>query len=219
MNNHIDTILDEKFKNFKSLNWLPFIGKDYFTQNNKILIIGESHYIPEGESAEIYCDINWTRRFILKEGLQIHPWYNGDTKNNLIREVEKTVSNKINNEFWNQVTFFNLIQRLLDSNNKKDRPTYEDIKKGLCFFKSIVGFLNPDTIVFCGLEASKHFINLLNDNEFNIDELNFPKEKINNSYPKSFQLTYDGKKCSCFFIKHPSSYFSSKLWREFIFDK
>ncbi len=219
MINHIETILDEKFKTLKLLNWLPFIGKDYFTQKNKILIIGESHYVPKGESTECYNDINWTRHFILKEGLQLYPWFKGETKNNLIREVEKTINNKIDNEFWNQVTFFNLIQRLLESKEKNNRPTYEDIKNGLYFFKSIVDFLNPDTIVFCGLEASKHFVNLLNDNEFKIEELNFPKEKINNSYPKSFQVIYNGKKCSCFFIKHPSSFYSSELWREFIFKK
>lgn len=89
MNEFIDTTLDDKFLNIESLQWLPFIGKDYFQAKTKTLIIGESHYVPINEDPDFYNDITWTRQFILKEGLQIEPWNISKTKNNLVREVEK----------------------------------------------------------------------------------------------------------------------------------
>ena len=176
MDKYLDISLDEKFTKINSFTWLPFIGKEYFTSENKTLILGESHYVPLDEDPEFYLDKTWTRQFILKEGLQIKPWNQSEKKNNLIREIEKTLIGRLNNDFWQNVAYFNLIQRLLPSINGQDRPTYIDIKNGLELFKNIINLFNPDKIIFCGIEASKHFKHLLNDENFQIDE--YKKENI-----------------------------------------
>ncbi len=217
MKEYLDTSLDEKFSEIESLKWLPFVGKNYFNQKVKTLIVGESHYVPADEDPEFYKDASWTRQFILKEGIQAKPWNLSSVKNNLIREMEKTILGEVNNDLWNSVAYFNLIQRLLPSISGNDRPTYDDIRNGLYNFKETVGLLAPDIIIFCGVEASKHFQNLLNSENFRIEEFKFGKEKINGSFPKSFELTLDNKKCICYFVKHPSMAYSANLWRDFIF--
>jgi hypothetical protein len=219
MTEHIDISLDEEFNKIDSLKWLPFIGEQYFDQKNKTLIIGESHYVPVDEAPEFYNNETWTRQFILKEGLQVKPWNQGESKNNLVREIEKTLEGQLNNEFWQKIAYFNLIQRLLPSIKGQDRPTYEDIKNGLNTFKQIVSLFEPDRIIFCGTEAAKHFQNLLNDDEFQVEKFRFPESKINGAYPKSFELLFSGKKRICYFIKHPSMFYSSEQWREFISEK
>lgn len=218
MKEYIDNKLDYKFQKIDSLKWLPFVGKKYFDEKIKTLVIGESHYVPLNEKPEFYNDISWTRQFILKEGLQIKPWNRSTSKNNLIREIEKTLTGEIRSEYWNNLSYFNLIQRLLPSIKNQDRPTYEDIKNGLLTFKETVGILDPDIIIFSGMEASKHFQNLLNDTNFQIEKFKFLDTKINRTYPKSFNLIFNGKKRICYFIKHPSTYYSANKWREFIIE-
>ncbi len=216
---YIDSSLDEEFKRIDSLTWWPFIGQKYFHVKFKTLVVGESHYVPVGEDPDFYNDKTWTRHFILKEGLQIKPWNKSESKNNLVRNIERTLDGRLNNDFWENVAYFNLIQRLLPSIKGQDRPTYEDIKNGLNTFKEVIRLVNPDKIVFCGTEAAKYFKNLISDGEFRIDEFKCPKSKINGAYPKSFNLKFNEKNCICYFIKHPSKYYSADRWREFIFEK
>ena len=37
MDKYLDISLDEKFTKINSFTWLPFIGKEYFTSENKTL--------------------------------------------------------------------------------------------------------------------------------------------------------------------------------------
>lgn len=219
MKQYIDNSIDTDLKKTETLNWLPFIGKDYFLNEQKILIIGESHYVPIGENPEFYLRDTWTREFILKEGLQIKPLYTSEIKNNLIREVEKTIVGEKNSAFWNSVAYFNLIQRLLPTIKGQDRPKYIDFVEGLRNLKIVIPLLKPDWILFCGVESSKHFKNVLNDDEFNINELNIPDYKINGCYPKSFTLETNNRTVNCYFVKHPSKAYSYEKWRDFIFQK
>ena len=217
MKNQLDMSLDEKLLAILSLSWLPFVGKNYLKSDQKILIVGESHYVPEDDDEEFYARKEWTREYILKEGLELEPWYMGTAKNALTREIEKTISGGLDKETWNNVAFFNLIQRLLSSINKVDRPTYNDIIDGLKAFKEVVPILDPDMIIFCGVEAGKHFEQIHHDPDFKIEEIDLPKVKINGAYPRQYDLTFNNKTRRCTFVKHPSMGYSVEEWRPIIF--
>ena len=216
MKEYLDVTLDNEFQKIDTLNWLPFIGKKYFSTKDRTLIVGESHYVPIGEEPKGYSHDTWTREFILKDGLQLKPWYQGSTKNKLIREVEKTLCKEENNSIWNELAYFNLIQQLLPS--RKGRPTRKDIVEGLVNFRNVFGLLDPSIIIFCGVEASKHFYNSLNNEDFKIEKVELECGKINGTYPKKFKLLYDNKMRMCFFIKHPSGPYpySSDKWARII---
>lgn len=64
MKQHLDTSLDSILTNEKSLQWLPFIGKEYLTSLHKVLIIGESHYVPQDEDPEFYLRNTKIQNFI-----------------------------------------------------------------------------------------------------------------------------------------------------------
>lgn len=217
----IDISLDIQFGQLKSLTWKPYIGKNYNFTSPKILVIGESHYVPDGEDFNDYQQSNWTREFILKEGLQQKPFYSESKKNNLIREVEKTllalekVDSANSMKLWNNISYYNFIQRLMTSLDK--RPTYEDIINGWKTFSKVYDILQPDIILFCGIESSKHLVNFNNTNkEFDITPLDTTFDKINRTYPKSFILQRNGNSTNCLFIKHPSMMYSWEPWSKIL---
>lgn len=217
LSNFIDSRYDEDFSKIEELIWKPFIGKNYNNLDSKILIVGESHYVPDNEDSNGYEDEGWTRMFIAKEGLQEYPWYSGTQKNNLVREIEKTIvgtenfSKEVGRKFWNSVSYYNFVQRLLTS--RDNRPTYNDLISGWEVNFQVCKILQPDIIIFCGVESSKHF-SFMNDKflAFESSIIEITNEKINRTYPRAFNLEHDGKKTVCLFIKHPSAGYTWRPW-------
>ena len=70
MKNNYDDKFDDQFRSIQGLHWLPWIGKDYLKvpPEKKLLIVGESHYVPKGDDPEDYDDDLWTRRLIGNDG-------------------------------------------------------------------------------------------------------------------------------------------------------
>ncbi len=61
--NLLDLSKDNALEKIPTLTWLPWIGKDYFNSNKRLLIIGESHY-SDGISDEAFLH-NWRLETIL----------------------------------------------------------------------------------------------------------------------------------------------------------
>jgi hypothetical protein len=227
MNPFIEDKFDEKFKEYQpQLHWLPWVGKNYLQcpSNKKLLIVGESHYVPENENAEDGYDAEtWTRMFILKEGLKQEPWINRNAINPLIKNTEKAIfwdddeaSDEFKRKLWSSVAYFNIIQRLLNSINS--RPSEEDWNLGWETFIKVIEILSPDFVLFCGVEASNQIASL-NAALFNS---NLKTEgikryaKIGNTYPRTATITHDNVSIPIIFIKHPSRCFPVHLWGEFL---
>lgn len=217
-NEYIDFKFDAHFDSIASLTWLPFVGKKYDESSPKWLVVGESHFVPQNEDESLYLNKEWTREYILKDGLQVPPWHNNEVKNNLTREIEKTLFNKLDNTIWSSLAYYNLIQRLLTSRSKDDRPNYPDIVKGLKNFIEVVSILKPNRVVFCGVEAGKHFEYILNENQIEVQSVIVEHVKINGTYPKRFDININGQIIKCIFIKHPSMGYSAEKWRKYILE-
>lgn len=213
---YIDMKYDKQFELNSKLTWLPFVGKDYDTCKTKWLIVGERHYIPDGEDRSIYINKDWTRVFILKNGLQVTPWFKNEKKNILTREIEKTLLNKNDSKVWNSLSFYNLSQRLLES--RKERPSYKDIVEGLSVFIDVVSILKPDKIIFFGVESAKHFQLVLDQKGVKVIPNNQYTEKINGTNPKRFDLKLDDQTIKCLFIRNPGNSFTACKWHELIID-
>ena len=212
----VDFVLDSDFNRITDLKWLPFVGKEYFNQLDRLLIVGESHYLPVDEDEALYLRKEWTREFIYKEGLQIQPYYINTSKNKLISNVEKTINIFDPNFSWDNACYFNLIQRLLPSIQGKDRPVYHDYIFGLRVFSKLLPLLKPKMVLFCGIEASKHIKGVFEGEKIQINDIYTPDEKINGSYPKVFEIKQDNIDCKVYFVRHPSRYYSSEKWGHFI---
>ena len=221
MDSYLDKGLDVHFKSIQpQLHWLPWVGKNYLNspQGKRLLLLGESHYVPDDEDESGYLKDTWTRDFIRKEGLKQPHWYMGNPINPLIRNTEKAIMNsdiitddsKI--KIWQSVSFYNLVQKLLSSRKGEHRPIDEDFDHGWDVFFKIVDFLKPDTCIVLGKSSCGRLGYHLNNNETGWDRMIpefYSKEKIIN-------LSKDGYKLKLIFIKHPSSYFSWKNWAGFL---
>jgi hypothetical protein len=54
----MNTNKDKEFKNVENLKWLPFVGQNFFNSpnENKMLIVGESHYHDKSEESILKHD-------------------------------------------------------------------------------------------------------------------------------------------------------------------
>ncbi len=212
MTNYLDNSFDEKFND---LHWLPWIGKEYFKAENniKLLLLGESHYVPEGEEEDPLYDKNtWTREFILKEGIN-----STDSKkvNPLVKNIEKAIylkeniSNEMKLKLWETVVYFNLIQKLLSSRMK--RPDGDDIIMGWKVFINVIDIIKPNICIVLG-KSSYGTLGHLKANLMNELDVSFNKSNGNNCA----HIKRNDFETKLLFIRHPSAYFSWERWGRII---
>jgi hypothetical protein len=222
MSYYIDSSFDAKFRGINSLHWLPWVGKDYSKapQGKRLLIVGESHYVPKGEKPEDgYNKETWTREFIGKEGLRLPPWYVGAPTNPLIRNTERTLfdckdpTDESRERLWRSSAFFNLVQKLLLSREGEHRPGDNEFDEGWGVFFNLIDIIKPDLCLMLGKRScgrlGYYLANVktewlaLQDSEFNQKE-------------KTIHLSRNGDKLRLIFIRHPSSYFSWSKWATYV---
>lgn len=220
MSENINMNFDEQFKNIQALKWLPWVGKDFsnLPEKRKLLVVAESHYDwhEEGSLEDLEYP-EFTRWFI--EGHTISA-PNNPTK--VIRNTERALfyDNPTNEQkigFWQSVSYYNIVQRAMESIN--ERPNDLDYSIGWDTFFKVINILQPDYVLFCGVEASNHtyhFNQAFKDNNFTSDGIQW-LDMIGNTYSRIAELNLnDNYNPKLVFIKHPSKYFSWENWAEFI---
>jgi hypothetical protein len=206
---------DDELLKIGSLNWLPFVGKDYSSMNSKILFVGESHYYnPEGDNKNVIKK-EFTRMIV--DEMAICNYQYGSPFFNKISELFNYVGRT---ELWNKVSFYNFIQRPMNKGAKAtqgiiERPRKADFTKGWDIFFNVIKNTRPDYCVFLGNTAANYFNESCVKNNIDHKQVVW-QDKINGSYFKKSEVLIDGHKTELIFIKHPSSYFSTSKWREVI---
>jgi hypothetical protein len=206
---------DDKFKAIEKLNWLPWVGDRFnsLSLDNRLLIVGESHYHDNTPaSIEKHHSPTLTREVI--EELAVQRWYYG-TKifPNLHRALFR------NDEFdsatfWNLVSFYNFIQRPMDTN--KGRPSYGDFYSSWFPFLEIIKLLKPKTCLFIGTSAANSLTQALQNTDFSTEGVNW-EDFISNAYAKTAVLKdKDGNETQLIFIRHTSQMFSWNKWNEYL---
>jgi hypothetical protein len=212
--------LDNEFNHLniqKELRWFPWIGENYLKLNkaNKLLIIGESHYQTQ-ESIEEHRNPLYTRTIV--EGIGINRNYD---KTKIFQNLHKalfTNDNFSSNVFWNLVSFYNFIQRPMDTNN--GRPVIDDYIKGWGTFFDLVKLLKPQTCLFIGTSSANMLENAIKQSEFKLIGKVIWDEKIGGAFAKSAIISdIDGNEIKLIFIKHTSKMFSWKRWNGYLKQK
>ncbi|SFU70157.1 hypothetical protein SAMN05216480_11456 [Pustulibacterium marinum] len=198
--------------------WNCWIGKNYSLQENKILLIGESHYAQNEDGSpneEYYNDFiknpNITIE-IIEQLIDGNTWKIFDNTYRLLLGS----TNVVKSEFWSKVSFFNLIQRPMKSSS--ERPSKKDFKKYIELSLNIINNMKdkPNYIIYLGNSGRYYFENSVKNN----DAFKIKKRyclKIGKYYGVKYIMDSQNE-MSIFFIKHPSQYFSWKKWRDFIFE-
>ena len=213
---------DSQLKKIPNLSWLPWIGSDYFKNNNRLIIIGESQYA-QGKTAIAYkedltrvSEINFTRNAVLQT--QIQNDYKHPALDNLLKAL--LGNGFIDKEkLWSEIAFYNFVQRVMDYSSfdgkKTEQPTTADFDAGWKVFAEVVKILKPTDCIFIGVRAATPFERMM-------DQLNIKRsdriahDKIGNTNPVSASVEVDGHITNISFIRHSSAYFSPEEWHSFL---
>ena len=222
MNTFISTQQDSNLEKKTNLCWLPWIGLDYFKNNKRLLIVGESQYA-QGETEEAFNEdlarVNgkdFTRNSIQQTQLQGH--YQHLALDNLFKAL--FTNSAVNKEkLWKEIAFYNFVQRVMDyssfNGKKTEQPTIADFDEGWKVFVELVKILKPTDVIFIGVSAATPFERMM-------DQLNIKHsgriahDKIGNTNPVSASIEIEGHLTNISFIKHSSAYFSPDQWQPFL---
>lgn len=206
--------MEEEFKKINNLKWLPFIGEKYeITIENRMLIVGESHYYDDKEGSKSKVeDTNWTRTMIEENAIDEVDW-----KTKIIPNFHKAMfkEDSFSKEcFWNLAAYYNFIQRPMHT--IKDRPSSEDFIKGWNTFFDLIKLAKPKICVFIGVSASDYLESAIQSTEWISDKLKNGKP-INGTYGRSVVLKdTDNNEIKLIFIKHTSMFFSWISWNNYL---
>ena len=194
--------IDKLFSKIEHLKWLPWIGENYFSSNAKLMVLGESHYLCEGDSKEDYGK-DFTRSFISQHK-------NEGVETKVLRNFEKTILNRDTDEHLSKVeqlaitdsiVYQVIVQRLLESND--ERPSEDDFKNGWKIIFETMKILKPKTVISLGVESSNFLAGLEYDGLV-VKKEKREDEKINNAYPRYFKIELDGEPIDIIFLRHTS---------------
>jgi len=201
----------DDIKKINKITWLPWIGENY----RDIMVIGESHY-EDGDEWQL--NNPETSKIIIQKRL------NGIEGNwKLHRNVERIILNKENIEnvdvkkVWESVSYWNLVQRLLDSRKSSDRPNDEDFDTGWEVFFELIKILKPKYCLVLGKSSYGRFGNYLTnvDKSWNIIKSErYPNEKV-------LKIQKNNSIINFVFINHPSGSFgfNYEKWAEIVLNE
>jgi len=135
----------------------PFIGDDYLTQDFKILVLGESHYLNSKDLIDYHANRQHIEQLTnnvingyfeyKKTGVFFERWMNTFTKFGNIFNGRK-LSKEETIEFWQKCSFYNYVQA--PTNGPRKSPTKKEFDWSLLAFENTIELLKPDLVVVWG---------------------------------------------------------------------
>jgi hypothetical protein len=128
----------------------PWIGVQYGTdgiEGRRLLILGESHYESEPGDVDVATQCALTLQIIDRA-------IRGDAGLSFYSKIANAISGKDlttpeqRSGFWKRVTFYNYVQRLL--NTSAERPSAMDLRSAAIPFFDLVRLLEPDAVLVTG---------------------------------------------------------------------
>ncbi len=202
----------------ENLKWLPFIGANYDINKNKILLVGESHYYDPKTENNNFEKQEFTRMIV--DEMALNSLQYGSPFFNRISELLNYLDRI---ELWSGTSFYNFIQKPMNKGEKAvqgviERPTKKDFEDGWKIYFDVIKITKPNFCIFFGSTSANYFNKACVKSNVQHKEV-IREEKINGSYLKRSELLIDEHKTELIFIKHPSSYFSTNLWRAALNEK
>jgi hypothetical protein len=211
----MNTNKDKEFKNVENLKWLPFVGQNFFNSpnENKMLIVGESHYHDKSEESILKHDNPLYTRIVINE-LAIGRSY-WDTR--IFQNFHKTLFSNDSfdtNVFWNLVSYYNFIQRPMETN--KGRPSNKEFYESWKTFFNVVQILKPKVCLFIGNTSADQLLKSIPNSGFTCKSVNW-LDKINGAYAKVATIQDEkNNEIKLIFIKHTSQRYTSQKWNVFL---
>jgi hypothetical protein len=211
-----DISLDSQFDAIEGLTWKPWVGKDYLNSDNKVLLIGESHYGTNGSAINLEQRPNFTRDYInnrclgnlSEENKQEHKFFS-----NTIKVIGNSESGELRQNIWFNAAFYNFVQRPLT--DVKKRPQTKDFRLGWEVLEDVLDVVQPSYCIFLGVAAASSFQKKYL-RSWKTKGVITKGKPDNNTYGRIMELEKNEKRVQSVFVRHPSSFFSWKKWHQFM---
>jgi hypothetical protein len=183
----------------KKVKILPWIGKTYSKQKQKVLILGESIWYRDNISLKLQACT-----FIknVMDGWDV-PFFNHVQEAVSEKEYDKENLSE-RKKFWNSVSFYEYVQSVLeDANTRPSKNDWESAKEP---FKDVLKKLQPDIILVFGFELYKNLPNIDGDNDGIY--IRYGKTRI---YTWIYRI--EGKPILVVRFKHAARAFKTEYWK------
>jgi len=215
-------VYNELFDKINELRWYPWIGSNY--TENKILIIGESHYAQDEngnfdkECYEDFLSDKNTTINIVERLLNGESW-------KMFQNTYKALlgTDNINKEaFWSNVAFYNFVQ--LPRKTIEDKPSKTDFISGWNVFYELLKVIKPTHCVFLGLSSAQYLKSVMKRKKgiiFADKKSTFEQcdKKIGFYWGRIAHLEYEDVNTDITFIHHPSLAFKDKDWHNYLMER
>lgn len=210
---------EELFDQVKGLTWYPWVGSDY--SDNKLLLIGESHYAKENDKNEFFLTNRKATIGTVEDVVKGVKWSFFKNTHYALLGTDK-VEREGRKALWSNVAFYNFIQRPMQTT--KGRPTPNDYRDGWKVFFELLKIVNPTHCIFLGSSGAKYLWPLVEKN----DDIAFIKNKcrlerrdrkIGRFLGKVAHLEFDDVSTDITFIRHPSAFFKKEEWHSYLMEK
>jgi hypothetical protein len=206
---------DLEFQKISNIKWFPFIGSQFLNipQQNRMLIVGESHYHDNSEESIRKHENPFFTRVVINE-LAIERFY-WNTK--IFQNLHKTLFSNDNFDtklFWNLVSYYNFIQRPMETN--KGRPSNSEFTKNWKTFFEIVKILKPEICLFIGNTSANQLLKAIPNSGFSCEKVSW-EEQINGAYAKTAIIKdAENTEIKIVFIKHTSQRYTWQKWNIYL---
>ncbi len=204
------------FKNHKDkgLTWIPWIGEKYFSEPQKLLVLGESHYCYGSNSPQ---DIESCENETVEV---VGEYANGSSAGNQYKTYG-TIDEVLGRTFfpgagrleiWSRIAFMNIVQKCMANNQA--RPKWEFFLTGWKAVLYVIRALKPDA---CLCFSTGKMVNRVNFNrleefrpEFDFSYCIRPTQDTQMKISGCIVATpggitiEDGKEIPVIFVQHPS---------------
>jgi len=211
---------DEALVKVPGLTWLPWVGANYpnLPAGRKVLIVGESHYTSDQNldlaKALIHQrtqDRGYTRAVVL-QSLVLGEWSTRtlSTLHKLLFSPQDRAA------FWGDLCYYNLVQRMMASEDGRlGRPAWEDFWKGWEVFLSVVDVLQPDHVLFIGVESANLFRNAMSHFQRDYSDAQ-RSELVGSAYAREGSISLGDRIVPLHFIKHCGKHFPMEKWSDYL---
>lgn len=208
---------DDRLSQIKGLNWLPWIGENYFQLpvDKRLLIVGESHYLSLEKlekTKEDHSNPAYTRLVVKDLAIDGNSY-----KTNFFAPLHRCLfgtNNFDRSTFWGNVSFFNLVQQSMG--HKKKRPNKADFREGWKVFAELIEHLEPSKCLMVGTSSAALIREGLAKSSLRLISLN-KMGKVGNTYTRRAVVETNSRRTiELIFIRHSSQYFSWRAWGKFV---
>ncbi len=219
--------MDKKLEEIQGLTWLPWIGKEYFSCSDPIMVIGESHYVHDNYTPDkIDSEPGYTRE-VLNE--YVENGREGGNQWTMYESIEKILrdicfeNNRCRTEIWNSIAYMNIIQHA--QCEKSGKKKWEDFLSGWKVVLQVVNVLKPRIVVCFSTDKALNRVNFNRLPEFR-EDISFSYcikstgdagEKIGGTgiaTPGSIKIGESGTPIPVIFLQHASRIKQFDAWQK-----